>query len=111
MLKIDDYDGVGVFSVKGDLASDTAAELRQRIEDLIKRKEVADFVFDMHGCEFVDSAGLETLTWLQGRCDELFGRFKLVAPSENVEKILEMTRLKPRFDLSDELNSAIKSLR
>ncbi|MEM8874484.1 MAG: STAS domain-containing protein [Planctomycetota bacterium] len=110
-LKLDNYDGVGVFSIKGDLVTDEVAGLRDSIEDMIERKDVVDFVFDMNGCEFIDSAGLEALAWLQGRCDELFGRLKLVSPDPNVTKILEMTRLAPRFDISHELNTAIKSLR
>ncbi|MEM6312785.1 MAG: STAS domain-containing protein [Planctomycetota bacterium] len=110
-LKLENYDGVGVFSVKGDLVTEMADDLRERIDDLIERKDVVDFVFDMGGCEFIDSAGLETLTWLQGRCDELFGRLKLVEPAENARKILEITQLLPRFDVSSELNTAIKSLR
>ena len=109
-LTHEDYDQLTVMSVRGDLTADQVEEFRKATQARMDAK-VRDFVLDVAAMEFVDSKGLEALLWLQEQCGERLGQVRLAAPTENVTKILEMTRLAPRFDSHPGVDAAIKSLR
>ncbi len=107
-VRCEEYNKVAVLAVEGDLSGENATALRQNVEQRMEGRQIADFVVDLEKAEFVDSEGLETLLWLKRRCDELFGQAKLVAVSENVRKILQITRLEHRFELQSDLTAALK---
>lgn len=110
-VKIDEYDTVCVVTPEGDFMGEDAVDTQKRIEEVIDRKHVADVVFDMEKCGFIDSQGLSTLLWTRRRCEDLFGQCKLANMDDNCRKILEITRLSHRFDCHDALDSALKTLR
>ena len=66
-------------------------------------------IVDLEQTHFVDSAGLELLLWARRRCDELFGRLKLVNVADPVRKILEVTRLDHRLECPGDLAAGLKS--
>jgi len=109
-LSHEDYDQLTVMQIKGDLNADATDEFRKAINARIDAK-IRDFVFDVAEMEFVDSKGLEALLWAQEVCGEKLGQVRLASPRENVAKILEITRLSPRFDCHADVDTAIKSLR
>jgi anti-sigma B factor antagonist len=106
----EDYDQLTVMTLKGDLTLEHADAFRRAAQARLEA-QVRDFVLDVSGMEFADSKGLETLLWLQEQCGERLGQIRLASPTENVSKILEITRLAPRFDCHAGVESAIKSLR
>lgn len=106
----EDYDQLSVVTLRGDLAAELADELRKLALDRMSHN-VRDFVLDASGMEFVDSQGLEALLWLQDQASEKLGQVRIAALSENVRKILEITRLATRFDCHPDVDSAVKSLR
>jgi anti-anti-sigma factor len=97
--------------IDGDLSGDNAAALRKNAEERINTKQVADFVVDLEHCSFIDSEGLEALLWLKRRCEDLFGQIKLIGLDDNCRKILEITRLEPRFECQKDLAAALKMMR
>ena len=109
-ISSENYEQICVMALKGELTADQTDQLRT---SAIKRidEQVRDFVLDVTEMDFVDSKGLETLLWLQERAGEQLGQVRLAGTTENVEKILEITRLAPRFDRHLDVDSAIKSLR
>jgi len=109
-LAHENYDQMSVLTLRGELTGDETEALRNLAHQLMAA-QIRDFVLDISGMEFVDSKGLETLLWLQEQCGERLGQVRLAAPTENVNKILEMTRLAPRLDCHSDVDSAIKSLR
>lgn len=109
-LSHEDYDQLTVMQIKGDLNTDAADEFKKAVSARIDAK-IRDFVLDVTEMEFVDSKGLEALLWAQEQCGEKLGQVRLAAPREHVAKILEVTRLGPRFDCHTDVDSAIKSLR
>jgi anti-sigma B factor antagonist len=109
-LSHEDYDQLTVMTLKGDLTVEHADALRRAAQARLEA-QIRDFVLDVTGMEFVDSKGLETLLWLQEQCGERLGQIRLASPTDNVAKILEITRLAPRFDCHTDVESAIKSLR
>lgn len=109
-LTCEDYDQLAVVSLKGDLSGEQVDALRKTAGDRLNA-QTRDFVLDCAAVEFIDSKGLEALLWLQERCGEKLGQIRLAAAADNVRKILEITRLLARFDIHDDVDSAIKSLR
>src|SRR5688572_9427955 len=110
-IKCEEYNQVCVVSVEGDLAGENAQATRKGVEERIDAKQVVDFVIDFEKAGFVDSEGLGTLLWVKRRAEDLVGQLKLINIDENVRKILEITRLEPRFECQPNLEAALKTMR
>ena len=68
-----------------------------------------NIVIDCESVPSVDSSGLEFLLDLQDRCEELLGAVKLCNLDENLQTVFRITRLKRRFEIFDDLDSAVRS--
>jgi stage II sporulation protein AA (anti-sigma F factor antagonist) len=110
-IRFDEYNGVCVVTVDGDLSGDAGAALRRAAGERIEQKRTVDFVVDLAKAGFVDSAGLESLLWLKRRCEEGFGKVKLAAAGENCRKILQITRLDQRLECHPDLPMALRTMR
>lgn len=108
-ISYEDKGQVSVLSIAGDLSVDEAdrfqREALQRMEE-----NVRDFVLDLEALDFIDSRGLESLLWLQDKCNELLGQIRLAACPEHIYKVLEVTRLSTRFDCHPDVAAAVTSL-
>jgi anti-anti-sigma factor len=110
-VKTEEYNQVCVMAVNGDFAGDNSAIARKAVDEAIDQRQIVDFIVDCEKCGFMDSEGLETLLWIKRRCEDLFGKIKLVNLDENCRKILEMTRLEHRFECHGDLAGALKTMR
>jgi anti-anti-sigma factor len=110
-LKCEDYNGVCVIGVSGELAGDAAAEARRVAENTMQQRQIVDFIIDLEKTAFIDSQGLETLLWIKKRCEELFGQIKLAGVDDAVRKILAVTRLDHRFACAADVPTALKTMR
>jgi len=110
-VKCEEYNQVCVMSLDGDFAADEINAARKAFENLLEKKQIVDFVIDFEKSGFVDSEGLELLLWMKRKCEDLFGQIKLASLDENLKKILEITRLEPRFECHADLPSALKTMR
>lgn len=111
MISTEDYNGVCVLSVAGELVGEECAKVRKAVEESIDQHHVVNFAIDLEKCPYLDSEGLETVCWIKSKCDELFGMMKVVAPDENCRKIFEITRLDQRLELETDLPTALKAMR
>jgi anti-anti-sigma factor len=110
-VRCEEYNGVCVMTVNGDLAGPDVPAVRKHAEDLIDRRQIVDFVVDLERAPFIDSQGLEALLWIKRRVEDLFGRLKLAGADEHVRKILEVTRLSHRFECAADVTTALKTMR
>lgn len=108
-ISFEDKGPVTVFSINGDLSVDESdrfqREALQRIE-----QDVRDFVLDFESLDFIDSRGLESLLWLQEKCNELLGQVCLASCPEHIYKVLQVTRLNTRFECHPDIDAAVSSL-
>lgn len=104
-----DQDQLTVLSVGGDLETDQVDRFRKAVIERMDAK-VRDFVLDLRDLEHIDSGGLECLLWLQDQCAEQLGQVRLAGLRDHVRTILEMTRLASRFEQTDTVDAAIRSL-
>ncbi len=73
-----------------DLAS---VPLLEREVELAMRDDTASIVLDLRGLEFLDSTGLRTILLLDKRSSERGQPFALVRGSEQVQRLMSMTRV------------------
>jgi len=109
-IKSEDHDKISIITIEGDMTTDHIDALRRTVTERMQRG-TRDFVLQVEGMTFIDSAGLESLLWMQEAAAEHLGQIRLVAPDENIRKILEITRLQHQFDTHKEVTEAIRSLR
>ena len=107
-LKVQDYNGVTVVELQGELDGDFAELFRNTITNIIAEGKTG-IVLDMSGVGFIDSRGLEQLLWVRDYCSENKCELRLAGLDENCAKILEITRLENEFDHYAELAEAVKS--
>jgi anti-sigma B factor antagonist len=107
-LKIQDYNGVTVVELPGELDGDFTDLFRNTITDIIAEGKTG-IVLDMSGVGFIDGRGLEQLLWVRDYCSESKCELRLAGLDENCAKILEITRLENEFDHYAELAEAVKS--
>lgn len=109
-LTHEDFDQTSVITVKGELTADQIEPFRRLVLERLADK-ARDIVLELSQAEFIDSKGLESVLWAQEQCADRLGQICIAAPGENLRKILELTRLAPRFPCHADVESALKSLR
>lgn len=107
-INVTNYGNVAVVTVKDELAGDTVELFNERAARCLD-DGCFNVVVDCSSVGGVDSAGLEALLDLQSKCEDQLGTAKLCGLDETCAKILEITRLARRFEMFDDLESAVKS--
>lgn len=68
------------------------------------------FVVDLKDIQVMNSVGLNFLIVLRARSEDKGGRIAVVNASHKVMQLLEMTKLRPMFQLSGSVEEAVESL-
>lgn len=108
-IRSEEYNGVWVLSLGGDLAADEAAALRALFEERLAAALPMNAVVDMEKCAYLDSAALEALLFARRTCDSAGGRLSLANLDGNCRKVLELTRLARHFEFHSNLAGALKN--
>lgn len=108
-ISYQDNGPVTVLSIDGDLSVEEADRFQREALQRFDHN-VRDFVLDLESLEFIDSRGLESLLWLQEKCNELLGQVRLAGCPEHIYKVLEVTRLNTRFECHPDAKAAVISL-
>jgi len=108
-ISYEDNGPVTVFSITGDLSVDEADRFQREVLQRFDQS-VRDFVLDIESLDFIDSRGLESLLWLQEKCNELLGQVRLAGCPDHIYKVLEVTRLSSRFECCPDVDTAVNSL-
>jgi anti-anti-sigma factor len=109
-LTHEDLGQLSVLTLKGEFTGDHAGAFQRAVDERLAG-QVRDFVVNVADLEFIDSVGLEALLKLQDTCADLLGQVRLAGVKGNIEQILRITRLTPRFDAHPTVDAAVKSLR
>ena len=107
-IKTQDYNGVTVVKLQGELDSDFTDMFQNTISDIVTARGT-DIVLDMSEVGFIDSQGLERLLWAKDYCNANNCQLRLAGLDENCSKILEITRFENVFERYVELAEAVKS--
>ena len=110
-IKLDEYGAAAVIVVDGDFIGPDVLAARRALTDSLDPGEVTAFVFDLSKAAFIDSQGLEALTFAAAAIHSRGGRALLAGADNNCRKILEMTRLDRRFEMFPSLEAALNAIR
>lgn len=91
-------DDVHLLEVIGRVDNDSTERLSHAVEQALLRDRV-HVLLDMHGVDFINSAGLRTLVLLYKQIVRREGRLILINPSDNVQKLLELVGLDTVFEI------------
>lgn len=109
-LSFEDHDTISLVRMEGNFTSEHIDQFRRAVTDRIERG-IRDFVLVVEGVEFIDSAGLEALLWLQDESATVLGQIRLVGCHADLQTIFEVVRLDQQFENCDSTTDAVKSLR
>lgn len=99
-----------VITVQGELVADACDAFRRSCRDHLDVPR-PDVVLDLEGVTLIDSAGLEALLWLADEIADERGRLRLARPTEEILRVLSLTRIERYFDVHDTIESAARSFR
>jgi anti-anti-sigma factor len=110
-IKFEEYGVAAVIAPDGDFIGPDVLAARRALNDWLDGTAVNAFVFDISKSGFIDSQGLEALTFTADRICPRGGRVVLAGPNDNCRKILEMTRLDRRFEMFPSADAAVTAIR
>ncbi len=105
-IKTSEKNGVSIVTLCGHLTGPGVGSLLRSVNELMERPG-AKVVIDLHGVEFIGSAGLGDLVRITAQANTQGGRLVLAAPSPFVLGVLETTRLDKFFEICADVDSAI----
>ncbi len=88
------------------VAGGPAEEFEQRVQELFKAG-YRNLVTDLRGVTQIDSAGIRSLVRGLTTSQRLGGSFRLVAPSDEVKKVLRLSRMDSIFPVFDSVAPAM----
>lgn len=102
------YNDIMVMQLQGEFTFESIKSFEDETSHAFASK-ISGIVLDMTKVIMMDSQALEYLMELSDRCREQTRQFKIAGLDETCTKILEITRLLPKFDTYTELTDAVKS--
>ncbi len=103
-------DQIPIISLKGEIDLHTCASFRDALRDLIDRKHY-NIVINLAEVPYLDSAALGVLVDAVRRVREHNGSISLVATTPFVRRAFEITRLVKIFQLYNNEEEALASIR
>ncbi|MFO7659478.1 MAG: STAS domain-containing protein [Candidatus Cloacimonadaceae bacterium] len=98
---------VGVMEFQGRLDAYYAPELKQKFEQIITKTPYV--VFDLRGCDFIDSTGLGMIVACLKSATQAGGDIRLVGLQEKPKMVFQITRAYKIFQFFDKVEAAIAS--
>jgi len=106
--RIHQYDTVAVVTTNEELGGEALPTFSDKADGCFTGG-CPNIVVDCEGVQSIDSSGLEYLLDLQDRCEEMFGAVKLCNLDDTLRTVFRITRLARRFEIFDDLDSAVRS--
>ncbi|EQA71017.1 STAS domain-containing protein [Leptospira noguchii] len=97
-----------IIQIQGDINLFSAKELKDTFNELIEKK-IYIFLIDLSGVRTMDSSGIATFIGAQNRLNKIpCAGLALYSLPQQIEKMLELTRLKALFRTALDLSEAIR---
>ena len=99
-------DDVLILALNGEIDMRVSPGLLEQTEPLV-RDGPDRVLIDLAGVDFMDSSGVGTLVHLFRMLKTRKGRFILVAPTQRVRSLFQITRLDKLFTICDTIDEAL----
>ncbi|TQE82916.1 STAS domain-containing protein [Leptospira noguchii] len=97
-----------IIQIQGDINLFSAKELKDTFNELIEKK-IYILLIDLSGVRTMDSSGIATFIGTQNRLNKIpCAGLALYSLPQQIEKMLELTRLKALFRTALDLSEAIR---
>ena len=106
----EDHGATSLVALAGEFLEESCEVFRKTVSERFE-SGIRNIVLDMTGVAVIDSAGLESLLWVNDESTRNSGRFKMVGIGGTVSEALAVTRLMRRFDIEESVESAARALR
>lgn len=90
-------DGAAVLKLGGHLNTNTASDLEEALEPVLKRTN--QVVLDFDELEYLSSAGLRVLVAAQKKITEADGGLRIVNAIDDIREVFDVTGLSDVFDV------------
>jgi anti-sigma B factor antagonist len=100
-------DNAGVLEIKGRLDAFSAPDLKNMFEQMIGK--TPNFVFDLKGCEFIDSTGLGMIVACLKSATQAGGDIRLAMIQEKPKMVFDITRAYKIFQFFTNIEAAVAS--
>ena len=98
---------VGVLELNGRLDSYSAPELKRKFEQCVSTTPF--IIFDMKGCEFIDSTGLGMIVACLKAASQAGGDIRLVSLQDKPKMVFDITRAYKIFQFFESMEAALDS--
>lgn len=96
-----------VFTLKGDLTNNSEDALMNAYQN-ISDEEKKRVVFDLSGCNYVNSSGIATFITILHETKAIEGRLALVGLSSHLKKVFQTVGLAEFIPMYDSLKQALR---
>jgi anti-sigma B factor antagonist len=101
---------VVLVSLQGRLDGNTSASLESAFAKLVEQGN-GKFVFNLHGLDYVSSAGLRSLLSAAKMVKVIQGRLALARMNEQVKEVFDMSGFSSIFKLYDTEDEAVNAIK
>ncbi len=109
-LSFQEYEHICVLTLSGEFTAEDSG-LFTRVTGERLGAGARHMLLDCEHLEFVDSSGIEHWLRLSEQVGRSSGQVRLVGLSDNIKKILEMTRHDRSFEAHTTVEAAVRSVR
>ncbi len=109
-LSFQEYEHICVLTLSGEFTAEDSG-LFTRVTGERLTAGARHMLLDCEHLEFVDSSGIEHWLRLSEQVGRSSGQVRLVGLSDNIKKILEMTRHDRSFESHNSVEAAVRSVR
>jgi anti-sigma B factor antagonist len=109
VIQFEKKDKVGIVTVQGRIDAVNVGELKTKFNEWLN--ETNQFILDMKNVDFIDSTGLGGIVACLKYSSEAGGDLKIVSLQSKPRMVFEITRAYKIFDIYDDLQTAIDSMK
>ncbi len=108
-IEQEDRGDISILRLFGDMDAEHSPPLKKKLQGILASGKTK-LILDLREVAFIDSTGLGVLISLMRQLKENGGQLKLASLQQEVRSIFEITRLFRVFDLSPDVEGALKGL-
>ncbi len=99
-----------VARLKGELDHHSAATVREQLEDIIKRQNVKNLIFDFTELGFMDSSGIGVIIGRYKLIHGMGGEVAVSGANAHIDRILALSGIKKLMNVYKNTNLALKAI-
>lgn len=108
-VKIEKIEDIHIFSLEGNLDSNTSGDLEKRLIPAIDSNNTK-FILDFSQLHYISSAGLRVLLSAAKKINQLRGKLILCSVKKEIKEVFEVAGLMPIFPICDNPEAAARTI-